>query len=179
MGFQESSLFFYTSILMVESQSSECSHCCGVSCGTAQHVYVKKENQHKNSRDSQKINTFPWETADWLIGAVGHRSDTKQSLYKWYTGKKQREAFGNPTTGDSYGTETHKIRSSDSQIQKTCTRRELWMVQRPLCFFYIIQWMSVKDLFHHRLIIGGGGNRSVLTFKEWTSVSYRCLKRAW
>lgn len=102
---------------MFESQSTQCSCCCGVSCGIAQHVYVKKSKKktktHKHSRDSQKINTFPCGMAHWLIGAVRNRSNTKQPLCQWYTGKKQPDACVNPTAGDSSGTGSHQKRSPD------------------------------------------------------------------
>lgn len=138
----------------------------------------KKTKTHKHSRDSQKINTFPCGTADWLIGAVRNRSHTKQPLYQWYTGKKQPEACVNPTAGDSSGTGSHQKRSPDRFQIPGPEVGFGWCKERFMVFF-IIQWMSVKDLFNGWLIIGGGGNWSVLTLREWTSASYRCPKWTW
>lgn len=90
---------------------------CIINCPA--HLCGKKTNI---VGDSQKINTFPCGTVDWLIGAVRNISETKQSLYQWPTGKKKPKFCGNTPVGDSCWTGSHQRGSSFSQIPNTCTR---------------------------------------------------------
>lgn len=94
------------------------------------------------------------------------------------SGKLGRSSL-RPVAVPLQATGSHQIRSSDRKTPNTCTRRQLWMMQGPLYVFYIIERMSVKNLFHGRVINGGEGDLSVLTFRKWTSVSYRCQKWTW
>lgn len=95
--------------------------------------------KNKHSRDSRKINTFPYGTVDWFIGAVRNRSETKRaSSFQWATGTKTKSC-GNATVGDSCETGSHQKRSSDSQISNTCTRSQAALDDvktKALCFLH-------------------------------------------